>query len=60
MSTELNFWTCVECGGVFTLKYRRCPICEHGPENSQPGMLRIEPLNDGRFFTNDEGYRGKS
>lgn len=31
-------WICVECEAVFGHEKRRCPVCEHGPENSQPTM----------------------
>src|SRR5580704_14445963 len=31
-----TLFACVECGMVSAVNRRRCPVCQHGPENSQP------------------------
>jgi hypothetical protein len=42
-NTEL--FACRECGVIRLWSSLRCPVCEHGPENSQPTFLT---LNDAR------------
>lgn len=42
---RVNLFACRECASVFALALRRCPVCEHGPENSQPTMLPLEDFS---------------
>jgi hypothetical protein len=37
-------YACVECGIVSARAWKRCPVCEHGPENSRPTFkpIRVE------------------